>query len=197
MGFNYLDSPTLGVEWNAITSTTTCDEFLSATDVNKIKEIESASKILGEKISGDFGKCELEVFGNCEEERRMSILEIWTTRETDKVHSAYEKKRNDIKAADSIYQLTSKYIRDVEEIIKDEYFHRLIEELEDNIESRLSENTKNKLFDLDLAETKEIDKIHQLEEEINAQLEMAETYDQKVAILKKYDVLDDKGIIKK
>lgn len=197
MGFNYLDSPTLGVEWNAITSTTTCDEFLSATDVNKIKEIEAASKILGEKISGDFGKCELEVFGNCEEERCMSILEIWTTREIEKVHSAYEKKKNDIKATDSIYQLTSKYIRDAKETVKDEDFYYQIDELKENIESLLSENTKNKLFDLDLAENKEIDKIYQLEEEINAQLEMAETYDQKVTILKKYDVLDDKGIIKK
>ena len=179
--------------WNTKLSTTTRNESLSA----KIKETEAASKISGEKISGDFGKCELEVLGNCEEEKRMSILEIWTTKKIEKVHSAYEKKKNDIKATDSIYQLTSKYIRDVEEIIKDEDFHRLIEELEDNIESRLSENTKNKLFDLDLAETKEIDKIYQLEEEINAQLEMAETYDQKVTILKEYDVLDDKGMIKK
>lgn len=197
MGFNYLDSPTWDCNWNTKLSTTTCNESLSTIDVNKIEEIEATSKISGEKISGDFGKYELEVLGNCEEEKRMSVLEIWTTKEIEKVHSAYEKKKNDIKATDSIYQLTSKYIRDVEEIIKDEYFHRLIEELEDNIESRLSENTKNKLFDLDLAETKEIDKIHQLEEEINAQLEMAETYDQKVTILKEYDVLDDKGMIKK
>ena len=127
----------------------------------------------------------------------MSILEIWSTREIDKVHSAYEKKRNDIKAADSIYQLTSKYIRDAKETVKDEDFYYQIDELKENIESLLSENTKNKLFDLDLAENKEIDKIYQLEEEINAQLEMAETYGQKVTILKKYDVLDDKGIIKK
>ena len=197
MEFNYLDSPTL------------CDEFLSATDVNKIKEIEAAgvewnaitstttSKILGEKTSGDFEKCVLGVFGNCEEEKRMSILEIWKIREIEKVHSAYEKKRNDIKAADSIYQLTSKYIRDAKETVKDEDFYYQIDKLKENIESLLSENTKNKLFDLDLAENKETDKIYQLEEEINTQIEMAETYDQKVTILKKYDVLDDKGIIKK
>lgn len=155
------------------------------------------SKISGEKISGDFGKCELEILGNCEEEKHMSILETWTTREIEKVHSAYEKKKNDIKATDSIYQLTSKYIRDAKEAVKDEDFYYQIDELKENIENLLSENTKNKLFDLDLAETKEIDKIYQLEDEINAQLEMAETYEQKVTILKKYDVLDDNGMIKK
>lgn len=196
MGFNYLDSPTLCVEWNAISSTTTCDNSL-VNLVNKTEEMMAENKISGEKISGDFEKYELEVLGNCEEERRMSILKIWTTREIEKVHSAYENKKNDIKATDSMYQLTSKYIQDAKETVKDEDFYHQIDELKENIESLLSENTKNKLFDLDLAENKEIDKIYQLEEEINAQLEMAETYDQKVTILKKYDVLDDKGIIKK
>lgn len=136
---------------------------------------------------------------NNKEENNMknTILNLWKTQEIQKIKSQFDKQKKTIMEKDELYKITAEYIDKVKPIIEDEGFNYDLRHMTEYIESHLDRDIQKEikiLNDKFSNMTKDVDK---LVEEVEAQLEMAETYDQKIDILKAYDILDFNGKIKK
>lgn len=136
---------------------------------------------------------------NNKEENNMgnTILNLWKTQEIQKIEKQVDRQKKAIMEKDELYKITAEYTNKVKQIIEDEDFSYDLRHMTECIESHLDRDIQKEIKILNDKlnnMTKDVDK---LVKEVEAQLEMAETYGQKIDILKAYDILDFNGKIKK
>ena len=134
-----------------------------------------------------------------EEENNMkdNILNLWKTQEIQKIKSQFDKQKKTIMEKDELYKITAEYIDKAKQIIEDEDFNYDLRHMTECIESHLDRDVQKEIEILNDKFSSMTKDVNKLVEEVKAQLEMAETYDQKINILKAYDILDFNGKIKK
>ena len=120
-----------------------------------------------------------------EEKKEMELLEIYMDRKQRQLEIEHDKKQDKIKAKDPVIKelaaLSKKY-KDVKGL-----------SIFANFEYQFSEEILQELNKNDYNYRVQREKLNSLEREINAQLDICETYEQKMGVLITYGVLDEQG----
>ena len=125
------------------------------------------------------------------EKNCMKILEFYMRNITEKIHCETAKKIDELIEKDIIQQIIQDAENQINVILDNDEKHAFSFEQKD----LLTKKTEYEIINIRF-EGKE--KIHAIEykiEEVKAQLEIAETYETKIEILKKYDILTQDGKI--
>ena len=148
------------------------------------------------KVSGknlfDGGELMYNYYKNIKEDKTMKILDIYRERKEFEINQNYIKNRNEIIKEDEIQkiiretELQINTILDIEERLDRVDFSSRNEELLTNV-------SKEKLEKLEAETDKERDKLHDNIEEIKALFELTEDYEERMKILKKYGIIDKDG----
>lgn len=126
---------------------------------------------------------------NKKEKKEVEILDLYKDRKRKQIRTKYLEQRKEIIGNDE----NVKILRDALEKLKDK-----IEEVKKNClhfteADIITKETLEKLTELDKLEENETLELYKEVEEITSLLELAENYEQKIKILKNYDILDKKG----
>lgn len=116
------------------------------------------------------------------------ILEVYYGRKRDKINAEFGKKCDKIKLADENYKV---YNECVDKLVP--IYEKTKQTFHDITKPLFSDETNKKLDELNLKREKELTKLDNEFDEINAQLSMCETYEQKQSVLKLYKVIDENG----
>lgn len=148
------------------------------------------------KVSGknlfDGGELMYNYYKNIKEDKTMKILDIYRERKEFEINQNYIKNRNEIIKEDEIQKIIREMelqintILDIEERLDRVDFSSRNEELLTNV-------SKEKLEKLEAETDKERDKLHDNIEEIKALFELTEDYEERMKILKKYDIINKDG----
>lgn len=118
------------------------------------------------------------------------ILEIYEDKKLKKINDKYEGLEKSIKLTDPRYKVWLECTTTLDKLYAEDkmcsYSHAQIE---------LSDDTKKKLFTLYNAREKEVRDLYDKKREVNAQLSMCETYEQKQNVLNTYKILKANGKI--
>lgn len=126
-----------------------------------------------------------------------TILNLWKIQEIQKIKNQFDRQKKAIMEKDELYKITAEYIDKAKPMIEDEGFSYDLRHMTECIESHLDRDVQKEIEILNDKFSSMTKDVNKLVEEVEAQLEMAETYDQKMNILKAYDILDSNGKIKK
>lgn len=124
------------------------------------------------------------LYNEKEGENRMKLLEIYRDRKMDKLFKDADAAQSKAWEKDSTY----KTLKDLSEKTKtkDGYlFTFRLTSIPDSVREEINKIRKDK-------EEKEV-QLNRLMDEVNAQLAECETYEQKINVLKTYEILDEKG----
>lgn len=132
-----------------------------------------------------------------ENNMRNTILNLWKIQEIQKIKNQFDRQKKAIMEKDELYKITAEYIDKAKPMIEDEGFSYDLRHMTECIESHLDRDVQKEIEILNDKFSSMTKDVNKLVEEVEAQLEMAETYDQKMNILKAYDILDSNGKIKK
>lgn len=116
------------------------------------------------------------------------ILEIYYGRKRDKINAEFGKKCDKIKLADENYKVYKECVDKLAPI-----YEKTKQTFHDITKPYFSDETNKKLDELNLKREEELTKSDIEIDEINAQLSMCETYEQKQSVLKLYKVIDENG----
>lgn len=136
------------------------------------------------------------------EENKMAdtrkILDIYEDIETLKIRKKYDEKCEKVESESA----ESKIAKKVREYAQKE-LKKAFPDYDESKESiitvtfKITDETRTKIEELHKERRKEQEKLDRKIQEINAILEMTETFEQKMQTLLAYDVVDDKGVMKK
>lgn len=145
-------------------------------------EVEFAS--IGDYL-GEIPSCLVDKFKNrLGENKNMKLLDIYFERKREALAKEFETKKRKLFNSDPLVKALNKLQQETK-IGKQERFQ---------IPYVLNTEEIDKKFDkLDKERNFKSDKLNTLKDEIEAQLEVCETYEQKQAILKAYKVIDESG----
>lgn len=128
-----------------------------------------------------------ERFNNKGEENKMEILEIYRERKLEKLKTLRDKKAETIKKCDKGYAFLTQLSQD---LVK--YNKNVSDCVSISEKAYIFNETIQKLLDDNATEyIHKVDKLNKLADEVQAQLDMCETYDQKQDILERYEILKD------
>lgn len=117
------------------------------------------------------------------------ILEIYEEKQLRKIHKKYDDLKQLIKQTDERYKVWLECTTTLNKLYAED---KICNFAHANIE--LSEDTKKKLRTMVYdAREEELRKFYSKKAEVNAQLSMCETYDQKQEILRKYNIINKNG----
>lgn len=141
--------------------------------VNKMQEpIEYDAKCLGIYNKG---------------EKYMKILEIYEKRKKEEIYKKTDELVENIKSEDKV----QKIIQETENQLNVMLDRTELNPIFLNNKDLYEEETENKIKEVKVESEKKIKKLNELIEEIKAQLEITENYDQKMCILVRYGVLNE------
>lgn len=116
------------------------------------------------------------------------ILEVYYERKRDKINAEFGKKCDKIKLADENYKVYKECVDKLAPI-----YEKTKQTFHDITKPYFSDETNKKLDELNLKREEELTKLDKDFDEINAQISMCETYEQKQSVLKLYKVIDENG----
>lgn len=116
------------------------------------------------------------------------ILEIYGDRKREKINKHYEQLMEQTKLADERYVIFKDCSNKLDKLYKEDGI--ITNYL---VEPRLAEKTKKHLEELAELREEEYCKLNNKIKEVNAQLSMCETYDQKQEILRRYNIINKNG----
>ena len=117
------------------------------------------------------------------------ILEIYEEKQLRKINKKYDDLEQLIKQTDERYKVWLECTKTLNKLYAED---KIVSFAHPNIE--LSEDTKKKLRTLVYdAREEELRKLYSKKAEVNAQLSMCETYDQKQEILRRYNIINKNG----
>lgn len=111
-----------------------------------------------------------------DKENIMKLLEIYKDRKTEQIYQSEKKTEGDVKLKDKDYAAYKKLNNDKVNFIGD-----------------FSDEIKKQLREVEKETADALCKVESMVKEVEAQLEICETYEQKVAVLKLYNILDEDG----
>ena len=120
-------------------------------------------------------------------EDKMKLLEIYEDKLIEKIHNEYEDKIEKVKATDPKYK----------EILE---FYKKVKSQGVVVETAcydFSDSILKKIRTLRMEEDEKRSDLYSLIREIKAQLEICETYEQKMAVLRNYNVVDENNVLVK
>lgn len=117
-----------------------------------------------------------------------NILDIYGDRKREKINKHYEQLMEQTKLADERYVIFKDCSNKLDKLYKEDGI--ITNYL---VEPRLTEKTKKHLEELAELRKEEYCKLDNKIKEVNAQLSMCETYDQKQEILRKYNIINKNG----
>ena len=117
-------------------------------------------------------------------ENKMKLLEIYEDKQIEKIYSEYATKIEKVRATDPRYKeildFKKKFEKDVV-VYDDQYpFNDVI---------------VRKVNDLSKQRETAMNNLSQTMREVRAQLELCETYEQKMAMLRSYNIVDENGVL--
>lgn len=116
------------------------------------------------------------------------ILEIYEEKQSRKINKKYNDLEKSIKLTDARYKMWKECVDTLDKLYtEDKVLVHQYAEIE------LSEDTKKKLQVLYTAREQDLRKLLDKKHEVNAQLDMCETYDQKQEILRRYNIINKNG----
>jgi hypothetical protein len=125
------------------------------------------------------------------ENKKMNIklLDIYYEKESKKLHEKYENKAEKLRMQDLRYST----LKSIEAVVKTKELEEAVSVYPNSIKLNdyIGQEIRKVYNELSKKETE----LRMLCDEINAQLEMCETYEQKQEILKRYKVINEKGTI--
>jgi uncharacterized protein involved in tolerance to divalent cations len=120
-----------------------------------------------------------------------SILDIYFSDITKRIKETYEKQRDDIIEKDEIQRIFKTAKNKLEKVFKEEgldiHRYRFFDP------DLMTERTKELLKQLRDEYDAEIKQQNSILREVDGMLELADTYEQKLEILQKYDIVDEEG----
>lgn len=116
------------------------------------------------------------------------ILEIYGDRKREKINKHYEQLMEQTKLADERYVIFKDCSNKLDKLYKEDGI--ITNHL---VEPRLAEKTKKHLEELAKLREEEYCKLDNKIKEVNAQLSVCETYDQKQEILRRYNIINKNG----
>lgn len=126
-----------------------------------------------------------------EEKNCMKILEFYKRNITEKIHCETAKKINELMEKDIIQQIIQDAENQINVILDNDEKHAF----SFGQKNLLTEKTEYEIINIRFEGKEKIREIEYKIEEVNAQLEIAETYETKIEILKRYDILTEDGKI--
>ena len=117
-----------------------------------------------------------------------NILDIYGDRKREKINKHYEQLMEQTKLADERYVIFKDCSNKLDKLYKEDGI--ITNHL---VEPRLAEKTKKHLEELAELREEEYCKLNNKIKEVNAQLSMCETYDQKQEILRRYNIINKNG----
>lgn len=118
------------------------------------------------------------------------ILEIYDERELKKINEKYTEMEQTIKQTDPRYKIWKECVDTLEKLYKED---KVIPTPYAPIV--LADETMKKLSSMFDDRRKELDELYSKKAEVNAQLSMCETYEQKQEILRRYNIINKNGKI--
>ena len=117
-------------------------------------------------------------------EDKMKLLEIYEDKQTEKIYNEYSTKLEKIRATDPRYKeiLDFKKKFEKEVVVYDDSYT-----FSDVIVRKGNDLLKQRQIALDV--------LRSTMREVNAQLELCETYEQKMAVLRSYNIVDENGVL--
>ena len=188
------------------------DTNLNLSDI-KIKNADTGQEItLGDSLKFnfdnknlfDFDDCvdswvhscgnQLNNLGNKKENKNMKILDIYRERQREFIQESFDVTKEDLIIQDPFTKLYEKFQTDMKKLYKKENNEEL------NYKFILGENfltkeTKEAILKADEEKVFELENLDEMLEEVTALLEMTDDYDKQIEILKKYDILNEEGMI--
>lgn len=120
-----------------------------------------------------------------------SILDIYFSDITKRIKETYENQRDDIMEKDEIQRIFKTAKNKLEKVFKEEgldiHRYRFFDP------DLMTERTKELLKQLRDEYDAEIKQQNSILHEVDGMLELADTYEQKLEILQKYDIVDEEG----
>ena len=123
-------------------------------------------------------------------EDNMKILDIYKERKEEAILKDYEEKEKKILEEDEIQSIIKEMTEQVNTILKNEGRK---DKLLADVEGFCLEETSKKLAELNEAKTNEIAESDKIIEEIKALFELTQDYEERMKILKKYDIINKDG----
>ena len=124
------------------------------------------------------------------EEDNMKILEIYKERKEEAIVKDFEKKKEAILAEDEIQKIINEMVHQVNSIFENEARE---DRLYIDSKNFCQEKTMDKLDELDEEKEDEILQLNKTIEEIEALFDLTEDYEERMKILKKYDIIGKDG----
>lgn len=131
---------------------------------------------------------------NKKENKNMKILDIYRERQREFIQESFDVTKKDLIIQDPFTKLYEKFQTDMKKLYKKENN----EELKYNFilgENFLTKETKDAILKADEEKVFELENLDEMLEEVTALLEMTDDYDKQIEILKKYDILNEEGMI--
>lgn len=116
------------------------------------------------------------------------ILEIYDERELKKINEKYNEMEQTIKQADPRYKIWKECVDTLEKLYKEDKVPTT-----PYVPIALADETMKKLSSMFDDRRKELDELYSKKVEVNAQLSMCETYEQKQEILRRYNIINKNG----
>lgn len=133
------------------------------------------------------------------EENKMAdtrkILNIYEDIETLKIRKKYDEKCENVESESTESKIAKKVREYAQKELKKAFLN--YDESIITVTFKFTDETRTKIEEVHKEGRKEQEKLDEKIQEINAILEMAETFEQKMQILLAYDVIDNKGVMKK
>lgn len=134
---------------------------------------------------------------NNKEENNMSntILDLWKEKILDELENKFNKQKQKVEEKDPLYKATVQYVEEAKELSKSEAFNSVLDNLMLEAACCLAPESTKEINDISIVRDNMKDKVSIIAREIEVQLNMTETYEQKINILKAYKILDEEGKI--
>lgn len=128
------------------------------------------------------------------EDKDMKVLDIYEEREREYINDNFKITKEELIKNDPFVKLHDKYVKDIEKLYKKEYDRELEYKSVLGTEFLLKE-TKEAIEKADEQKVFELENLDELLVEVKAMLDMTNDYDKKIEILKKYQILNEEGMI--
>lgn len=128
------------------------------------------------------------------EDKNMKVLDIYEEREREYINDNFKITKEELVKNDPFVKLHDKYVKDIEKLYKKEYDREL--EYKSVLGTEfLAKETREAIEKADEQKVFELENLDELLVEVKAMLDMTNDYDKKIEILKKYQILNEEGMI--
>lgn len=129
-----------------------------------------------------------------ERENIMEILDLYVNNQINNIQIITDEKINQTLKEDKIFKIIEEANLKIKELLGEEEDIKYITTMRKEI---IEEKTKNEIKKIKQEASDMKENVYNLQDEVDKMLAIAETYEQKIGILKAYNIVDEKGVLVK